>query len=157
MKPRVTLLVLLLLSQLVVPAGVSALYGDYAAGSGSDVNLSTFRFTAEGYGGPLSKIATGTMRLRRHIGHFAVSGDVFCLNVTGNNAVIGGVITHSSVDLGGEDYFKLTVQDNADPGDASDRFQFTISATRPDCLFPDLNTLPIVEGDIEVVASTFPF
>jgi hypothetical protein len=157
MKPRVTLLVVLLLSQFVAPAAVSARYGDYAAGSGSDVSLGTFRFTAEGYGGPLSKIATGTMRYRRHIGHFAVSGDVFCLNVTGNNAVIGGVITHSSVDLGGEDFFKLTVQDNADPGDASDRFQFTVTGTPPDCLFLDLGTLPIVEGDIEVVESTFPF
>ena len=135
----------------------------FAEGRGTDVELGTFRFTAQGIGGAYSFSAIGTMKYRRHLfGNQSITADVFCMTVDPltKTAVITGRITHSDL-VEGLDWLKFIVQDVEDPGDERDRFVWLVldpdEETEPPCTIPGFQGSPIVKGDIEVVASTFPF
>ena len=140
---------------LLLPATAQARFGDEAKGRGTDVSLGRFSFTAEGYG--TGSQATGTWKhtYSRAQGHGTITGQVNCLVVVGISAGLGGFVTQSdlpSVPPGSQ--FFVQVEDAADPGDGADRYGF-VTGVPGTCGIVNFGS-PIVDGDIDVVASTFP-
>ena len=156
---RKLVLVALAASALLMPATADARFGDSAKGRGVDVSLGKFTFSAEGFG--VGSQATGTWKhtYSQAQGHGTITGQVTCLVVVGNAAGIGGFVTNSDVpNVAPGHAFFVQVQDVADPGDGADRYSFITVATSSGnaCGITPGVSPPIVDGDIDVVMSTFP-
>jgi hypothetical protein len=82
-------------------------------------------------------------------GFHSYTGDVTCLNVLGNVAIVGIVITKSSnpsfVGLGEQ----WTIADLGSPGDSDSIAGYPLTATPPDCA-PQFFTVPVVSGNYTV-------
>jgi hypothetical protein len=76
-------------------------------------------------------------------------GTVTCLNVIGNVAIVGIVITRSSnpsfIGLGQQ----WTIADLGSPGDSDSIAGYPLTATPPDCA-PQFFTVPVVSGNYTV-------
>jgi hypothetical protein len=159
MKRLVVFVALMLSCSFLVPLSASARFGDSARGSGETVLAERFSFRAEGFGGAGSTNATGTWKhTRTHqspLGASTFEGTVRCLLVLGNQASFVGFITKSSSPGLVGNPVLVHVEDNNGAGE--DRYRFMIFSVGfpPECT-ATLSTDPIVRGDIEVVASTFP-
>jgi hypothetical protein len=141
---------------LLTPVAADARFGDSAKGRGTDVNLGKFTLTADGFG--TGTQATGSWRhtFSQAQGHGTISGQVTCLVVVGNTAGIGGFVTKSDLPtIPPGNAFFVQVQDVADPGDGADRYAFNTFPGASTCGILPVGT-PIVNGNIDVVASTFP-
>ena len=82
-------------------------------------------------------------------GFHSYTGDVTCLNLLGNVAIVGIVITKSSVPsfVGlGEQW---TIADLGSPGDSDSIAGYPLTATPPDCA-PQFFTVPVVSGNYTV-------
>jgi hypothetical protein len=142
---------------LLAPVTADARIGDSAKGRGTDVSLGKFTFTAEGFGTGTQATGSWKHTFSQAQGHGAISGQVTCLVVVGNTAGIGGFVTNSDLPTipPGSQFF-VQAQDVADPGDGADRYAFnTFPVASPCGVLPGVGT-PIVNGNIDVVASTFP-
>lgn len=140
---------------LLTPVVAEARIGDSAQGRGTDVSLGRFSFSAEGFG--TGSQATGTWKhtYSRAQGHGTISGRVTCLLVVGNTAGLGGFVTNSDVpNVPPGNSFFVHVQDVADPGDGMDRYSFITTPPSSGCGVAVGS--PIVDGNIDVVFSTFP-
>jgi hypothetical protein len=114
----------------------------------------TGRFDFDASSGPLGENPTGTFRLEvpTVIGLQFWEGEVTCLQVTGNRASIGGVVTNANpaglVGLG----FAISVLDNTPAADLLSDGAFlglAPPANTPDCGDPS-EPDSLVEGDIVV-------
>jgi hypothetical protein len=150
-------LTLLLLSAAVAFALAGSANADFAAGGGKTV---TDIFNLAAHGGPLGENAYGHMHARDNPSapiEFEFRGDVTCMRVIGNNAVVGGPITHfEQVGFPNPQLyhgFTFYVTDNSMLGipDAIS-YQFVLFAPPPVCPLPSsvLTIFPVTQGNVVV-------
>ena len=146
-----------LVAALVVPALAGAAQGPVARGSGDVGTFQDFSFSARGVGfgadGHIRVVSPGTDP------NTVIRGQVNCLSVLNNQAVMSGNITRISPAQNPQTAptdFIAFAEDNGEPGEFRDRFGFTTFTPtptfNPTCLVPVFGFFGslITDGNIEV-------
>ncbi|MDQ3933406.1 MAG: hypothetical protein M3340_02105 [Actinomycetota bacterium] len=151
---RVLLVLCLALVAALAPAAAEAApkpAGDTARGSGVRPNNDEFRF--EAFSGVNGESPTGTMEYFDWTYQVRIRGEVRCMRVTGNRALLSGIITDSPLEPPGTGAEGMTMYFFAEDGGrkGADRFQASFGNFEDPCLIDNFHEPePITSGQIAV-------
>ena len=141
---------------------------DFARGTGStqlgfqplgspDLTIVDVKIHENATSGPMGEDPQGRFYFRAETSDgevVDVMGEVTCLNVVGNRAGIGGMITKANPVLGGGNGVLITVEDNGEPGTGLDEVGVIPTQTPPTVLCPPNVTAPVTQGNYVVHDAT---